>query len=95
MSLGGGTVDNDINNAISAIESHNEPVKIDEVLMERQQAMLQEQKEIEELFQKNPLQKIKVMNINFKEDAISFNSDVLYKYAELHNFFVIGTRNIT
>mgnify|MGYP001171286588 FL=1 len=82
MSLGGGTVDNDINNAISAIESHNEPVKIDEVLMERQQAMLQEQKEIEELFQKNPLQKIKVMNINFKEDAISFNSDILYKYAE-------------
>lgn len=59
MSLGGGTVDHDINNAISAIESHTEPVKLDEVLMEKQRAIIQEQKEIEDLFQKDPFQKLR------------------------------------
>lgn len=82
MSLGGGTVDHDINNAISAIESHTEPVKLDEVLMEKQRAILQEQKEIEDLFQKDPFQKIKVMNIKFNEGSIPFNPQVLYKYTE-------------
>ncbi|XBW35138.1 hypothetical protein QEN19_000701 [Hanseniaspora menglaensis] len=82
MSLGGGTVGNDINNAISAIESHTEAVNINESLLEKQKDMMKEQQEIESLFMKNPNQKIKVTNIHFNQETLPFKDDTLFKYCE-------------
>ena len=82
MSLGGGTVGNDINNAISAIESHTDTIKLDESLMERQKAMMREQQEIESLLTKNPNQRIKVTNIHYTKETIPFKDDTLFKYCE-------------
>lgn len=82
MSLGGGTVGNDINNAISAIESHTETTKISESLIEQQQAMMRQQEEIESLFLENPNQRIKVTNIHYDHQTLPFSNESLLKYCE-------------
>lgn len=82
MSLGGGTVGNDINNAISAIESHTENTKISESLIEQQKVMMRQQQEIESLFLQNPNQRIKVTNIHYDHRTLPFNNESLLKYCE-------------